>query len=405
MKEYKLLLYLLAAVNFTHIMDFMIIMPLADIFMSQFQIDTTAFSLLVTSYKFSAGVVGLIGVTFIDRFDRKKLLLSIYIGFSIGTFFCGLSNSYSTLLIARIITGGFGGLIGALVLSIVGDAIPLSQRASAMGVVMSSFGLASVAGIPFGLYLTDLINWRMPFFVLATGSVIVGLFMFKVMPSMKEHVTSKQVSTIRKFKNIFSNKNQVIALLLGVILISGQYTIIPFLAPYMLKNVGFLQEQLKYIYLAGGLCSFFISPWIGRMADRFGRLKVFAATASLVTIPIYLLTHLPETSLLHALIITSLFFILASGRIVTVQTMITAVVTPESRGSFMSMRTAIQQLGSGLAAFVSGIIITVNASGQLTHYDTVGYIAIASSFLAILLARALKVVPEKEEVVYTESEI
>lgn len=393
-KKERLLLFTLAAIQFTHIMDFMIMMPLGPQLMRLFHITPQQFGFLVASYTFSAGIFGFFGAFIIDKFDRKTALITAYFGFILGTLACAVSPTYHFLMIARILTGAFGGFLGSLILSIVGDSIPEERRASAMGVVMTSFALASVFGVPFGLYMANQFSWHAPFYflVLAGGfiTILIGLFI----PSMTQHVQAKGVkrSPFEVITNIIKDNNQLRGLLLMVLLIMGQFTIIPFLSPYMVSNVGFTEGQLPYIYLLGGLFSIFTLPLIGKMADKYGKSRVFIIFILISFIPLFLITNMPRMAIPFVLIVTTAFFICMGGRIIPATAMVTSTVKPQSRGGFMSINSSIQQFASGFASFISGAIITKSAAGELLNYQYVGYIAIACSLTCIFLARKIKVV-------------
>jgi DHA1 family inner membrane transport protein len=394
MNKEKLLLLLLACVQFTHIVDFMIIMPLGDTLMKAFSIKPNQFSYIVSSYTFSAGLVGLVGAFFIDKFDRKRILIFAYTGFILGTFACALAPGYHFLLLARILTGAFGGILGALILSIIGDVIPLERRASAMGVVMAAFSAAAVLGVPSGYYIASKFTWHTPFYFLAALSVIILLGIAYLMPALTGHLSGEfpRKSPLKNIISIFKDGNQTKALLLMMLLMLGQFTVIPFIAPYMERNVGFEKDQVTYIYLVGGFLTIFSSPVVGKLADKFGRFKVFAFFATFAAFPLFAMTNMPKTPIGIALVATSLFFIVVGGRMIPATTMITAVVAPQNRGSFMSMNSAVQQISSGFSAFIAGLIVIEQAPGMpFENYQYVGYIAITANLLAIWVASKLKV--------------
>ena len=175
-KEERIILLLLASVNFTHIMDFMIMMPLGNFLMPHFNISAQQFSFLVAAYTFSAAAASFFAASLVDKFDRKNLLLFAYGGFLLCTLLCAVSVTYEMLLSARIAAGVFGGLIGAQVLSIVADLVPFERRGRAMGMIMAAFSAASVFGVPFGLYLSKFFSWHAPFyFVVAMGAALMPL--------------------------------------------------------------------------------------------------------------------------------------------------------------------------------------------------------------------------------------
>lgn len=394
MNKEKFLLFTLAAIQFTNVMDFMIMMPLGPQLMRLFSINPHEFSLIVSSYTFSAGIFGFIGAFFIDKFDRKTALFTIFVGFTLGTLFCGLAQTYWILLFARIFTGMFGGILGALVLAIIGDVIPIERRASAMGIVMAAFSVASVVGVPFGLFLANQFTWQMPFFLLAFLGVVVLAMIFFLVPSMKEHLRKKGSNQISPFQFVMSirqNRNQLLALAMMVCIMLSQFSYISLLSPFMVSNVGLTEHQITYIYLLGGLATIVSSPLTGKLADKYGKAKIFTIYSFLYMIPLLLITNLSITALWVVLIFTTFNFIVISGRMIPGSTMITATVHPQNRGSFMSINSCVQQLSSGLGAYMAGIIVTKDAvTGQLGNYNFVGYAAFFFVIVAIILANMIK---------------
>ncbi|AFC25194.1 MFS transporter [Saprospira grandis] len=395
----KLLLFSLAGAKFTHIMDFMVLMPLGPQLMRVLDISAKEFGVLVSSYTFSAGATVLASAFFIDRLDRKKALLWTYAGFWLGTLACGLVNSYETLVLARILTGLFGGLLNALVLSLIGDVFSLEKRASAMGVVMAAFSAAAAFGVPFGIYMASMGNWRWPFLILALASlpVLIGLWYF--IPNLESKEEGPKAPALSIIQRTFSNPNQLRALGMTLLLVLGQFMIIPYISPFMVGNIGFSEIQLVYIYLCGGLLTLFTGPAIGRLADKKGHKNIFVTFAILSILPLLLITHLPDYGIPFALLASSLFFILISGRIIPSTTMVVSSVERKYRAGFMSLNTAMQQLAAGMAALISGNIVVEIAQKNtdvvaIGNYNYLGYLAVGLTFLAIFLGR--KIVPLKE---------
>lgn len=390
LKNEKVLLFLLASINFTNIMDFMIMMPLGPQLMRVLNITPQQFSLVVSSYTFSAFVSGMLSTFFVDKYDRKKILVLLYVGFIAGTFFCGMANNYYLLLTARIFTGLFGGVIGATILSIVGDVIPLERRGQAMGIVMAAFSFASVIGVPFGLFLASMFSWQAPFLILALLAVPILLMVYRYLPAVKEHVNLQQHdNAIQTIKAILAERNQRKALFLSMVMMLGHFCIIPFISPYMVANVGFNENQLQYIYLVGGLATVFTSPYIGKLADRKGKKKIFMLFALLCIIPIVVITNMPPIPVAWALVVAAVFFVFTSGRMIPLQAMVTGAVNPQYRGSFMSINSSVQQLMAGLGSFIAGFIVSKDVDGRLMHYPYVGILAVIMTLSAVWISLKL----------------
>jgi predicted MFS family arabinose efflux permease len=396
-KKEKIILLLLTVLNFTHILDFMIMMPLGNYLMPYFDISSQQFSMLVAAYTFSAGASGFLAAFFVDGFDRKRVLMFAYAGFLIGTLCCAISPAYEILLVSRIVAGLFGGLIGAQVLSIVADIIPYERRAAAMGMIMAAFSAASVFGVPFGLYIANLFNWHAPFFFVVISGVLLVPFLLKFLPKMDAHLlveNRQKISPTQLVGDIFRNTSQLYALALTAFLMMGHFMIIPFINPFMEFNMGFSKMQTPIIYMVGGALTMITSPIIGRLADRLGKYNLFIFLA-LAGIPLIgLITNLPAIPFYFVLCITGLWFIISAGRFIPAQAMVSNVVPTERRGSFMSFNSSVQQLFVGLASVLAGFIVVKMPNNRIEHYEVTGYLSIIlilfSIFIATMLNRKLK---------------
>lgn len=391
----KILLYLLAAINFCNIVDFMIMMPLGPQLMRLFDIGPSEFSMVVSSYTFSAFASGILSSLVIDRFDRKKSLLVMYTGFIVGTALCGLAPNYYLLMAARVFTGIFGGVIGASVLSIVGDVIPFERRGHAMGIVMSAFSIASIVGVPLGLFLAShtSLGWQAPFLFLALISLPILFLVYRYLPNINAHLHAdkKTNGLLDATKAIISDRNQRKAIFLSMVMMLGHFSIIPFISPSMVANVGFSESQLQYIYLVGGGATVFTSQYIGKMADKYGKYRIFSIFAMLCAVPVFAITNMPPVPIALALVVAAIFFVLISGRMIPMQAMVTASVNPAYRGSFMSINSSLQQLMAGLGSLLAGMIVVKDpVNGHLLHYEWVGYFSILMSLAAVVIARKLK---------------
>ena len=388
-KQERIIVVLLAALNFTHILDFMIMMPLDNYLMvSAFQ-----FSILVAAYSIAAFFSGLMVAMFIDRFDRKKFLLFAYAGFVIGTLACGFASSYSILLASRIVAGLFGGIIGAQVLSIIADTFEYERRGRAMGAVMGGFAAASILGVPISLYLTNMFkhDWHVPFLMIGSLGIIFIPLIIRFIPAMNGHIKNKEsrISPFAALITVCKVPAQRNALVFSGLLMMGHFLIIPFINPYLEFNKGFSKDLTPMIYLAGGIASLLAAIYLGRVADKKGKLNVFSLSVFFSLFMVLIITRMPNVSFSLVLMFFAIWFIVATGRIVTAQAMISEVVTPVQRGSFMSINGSIQQLGSGLAALFAGIIVSTEKSGKIINYNWVGYLSILVLLLSLIYGRII----------------
>lgn len=383
---------ILAAIQIVHILDFVIMMPLGPKFMRVFNISPIEFSTLVSAYTFSAGIVGFFGALYADHFDRKKFLLFNFTGFIVGTFMCAIAPNFAALLIARIIAGAFGGILNANVLSLVADLIPFQRRGAAMGVVMSAFSISSILGIPTGLYIAELWDWHAAFYFICIVGVVFWALAAMILPSVKIQREPKTFTqNLMNFKSIVIQKDYLQSFTLTSVLGFGVFMIIPFISTFTVRNVGLPEAKLPLIYLVGGLCTVVSARWIGKMCDKVGSFKVFKVVAIVSILPIFILTNLPAGIPIWLILVsTTLFTMTGSGRFIPAMTIVSAVVKPQERGTFMSLENAARQLSSGAASQIAGLIIGSTAAGALTNYNYVGFIGILTSIIAIFIAFRIK---------------
>lgn len=384
-RQEKILLFTIAAIQFNHIVDFMIMMPLGPQLIRIFEINPQQFSFLVACYTLFAGLSGFISSFFMDKWDRKALLLFFFLGFSLSTIACALSSGYLFLLISRSIAGAFGGVLNSITLSIVSDNFSYEKRGTALGWTSTSFSLASILGVPFSIFLANHFNWHSPFLFLGLLSLALIVLILKAIPSNKPSIAESK-NFFEPLQIVSKSKDLKYGLLFMMLLFLGQFTVIPFLSPSLVANAGLKESQLPWIYLLGGGLSIFSAPQIGKLADRIGKHKVFILGALISLIPIFLITNLSITPVYLILSCTGLFFVSMGFRMIPAMALISGAPAPEHRGSYMGLVSSVQSLSSAVASSLAGaIIIKDPQSNQLLHYSYVGYLAIFFTLLSVLV--------------------
>lgn len=390
----RLVLAALSAVQFTTIVDFMVVMPLGPQLMRAMKIDPAQFGLIVSSYTFAAGVAGLVASTVVDRFPRRTSFIGLYAGFLLGTLFCALAPTYHLLLVARIVTGAFGGILGGMSMAIIGDVFPEERRGRATGSLMSAFALASVAGVPLGLWFGTTYGWHMPFI----GLVVLGLPILALaalaLPRLDSHLGDHRAAPLRTLANVFAEPNHLAAFALIMVLMGGNFAVVPYISPYLVANVGMTEQQLPLVYVAGGVLTLILAPVVGKLADRHGKLRVYRVIAPLSAVLLVAITHLPEVSVAVAVAAVSLLMVSNAGRMIAAMAMVTSSVQPSRRGGFMSVNSSVQHVSSGLGAYVAGLAIKQTADGRLTHFGVVGWVAAAVTLTSLWFAGRVKIAEE-----------
>ena len=383
------LLLTLAGIQFTHIVDFMVMMPLGPLFTQLFNISDAKFGLLVSAYTFSAGVSGLLASFYVDRFSRKKLLLTLYVLFAVATMACGLAQTYDTLMLARIAAGAFGGVLAAMAQTIVADVIPFERRGRAMGIVMSSFALASVAGVPIGLFLASQFNWHTPFFAIAGVCVLFAIGAYITLPPLADHLKQHRASPLASIQEVLLDANHQKAFVFTALMMIAAFTVIPYITIYTTTNGGLTMQQVPYVYLLGGAATLFTARWIGKLTDSVGKAKMFKITAVFAMLSIWLVTLSASFGLWGILLVTTIMFIGMNGRMIPGMAIATSAANPRLRGTFMALNSSVQSLAMGLASFVGGLVISRDAQGLVQFFWVNALIGGVATVLSVLLVNRL----------------
>lgn len=381
----SLLVALLAFVQFTVILDFTIMSPLGAIIMPALDITAGQFGVAVSAYAFSAGISGILSAGFADRFDRKRLLLFFYVGFTLGTALCALAPNYHVLLLGRIVTGLFGGVIGSVVLAITTDLFSLQQRGRVMGFVQTAFAASQVLGIPAGLFLSNHWNWHVSFAALIVLSIAAMAAVVLLMKPVNAHLLLKQEKTA--FRHLIATVAQTrytMAFLVTTLLATGGYMLMPFGSAYTVHNLGIDIQHLPTIYLVSGLFSIFTGPIVGRASDAFGKFPTFVFGSAMSVVMVLIYTHLGQVSLTTAIVVNVLMFVGIFSRMIPSQALISAIPDPSQRGSFSAVSASLQQLSGGLGSVLAAAIIAENPDGSLRHFDWLGYIVVATATVSLI---------------------
>jgi len=385
------ILLLLAAVQFTHIMDFMVMMPLGPQLMRELAITPQQFGALISTFAITSGLVGLAVAPFIDRFDRKKLLLFCYAGFALGTLACGLSHTAGALMLARALCGAFGGVSGATVMAIVSDLVPPQRRAHGMGIIMTAFSAAAALGVPLGLKIAQWWRWEGPFLVVAGAATVVWLCLQRVLPPVRGHLAGR-ADGAGDFLALLKDGNAWRGLLLMAAMVFGHFTIIPYLSPYLVGNVGMPEKFLFLVYLVGGLVTIFTGPFVGKTADRLGKFRVYVVMVAGASLVIWALTNSGPRPVWQILLLSALFFTFASGRFIPGQAAVSLAVPSARRGAYMSLVACARDLASGITAAIGGEVIAAGPNGSLLHFNLLGWLAITVSLASFWIFRKVRAV-------------
>jgi predicted MFS family arabinose efflux permease len=370
---------LLSLLQFTVILDFMVMAPLGAILIRVMHIQPSQFGWVVSAYAFSAAVSGILAAGFADKFDRKKLLLVFYAGFVLGTLLCGIAPDYHFLLYARMITGLFGGVLLATNMAIIADLFPLSTRGRVMGYVQMAFAVSQIAGIPVGLLLAGKFDWHMPFLMIVGLCLLIGIAIIRWMKPVVDHLKERAAQKpLQHLIRTASQKRYLQAFLATVFLSTGGFLMMPYSTTFLVHNVGLTEQILPVVFIVAGVAGIFTGPLIGKWSDKTGKFRMFLWGSVFAAIMVTIITHLSTTPLWEVLILNTLMYTAVFSRMIPTQALVSGVPDMKDRGAFMSINSSVQQLGGGIASAVGGWIIAEDSTGRLVRYDTLGFVTIGA---------------------------
>lgn len=380
----RLIIVLVGAIQFVNVLDFMMVMPLGPDFAAALGIPTSHIGVVGGIYTAAAALAGVVGSLFLDKFDRRVALGVAMLGLVAGTALGGFATGLTSLLVARVVAGAFGGPATSLSLAVIADAIPPVRRGKAMGAVMGAFSIASVLGVPAGLELAGRFGWRAPFFAVAGIGLVLAMTSIWFMPSMRGHLNAPRVAGPRvKLLDGVTG----IALTNTALIMVGLFAVVPNISAFVQHNLGYPRGGIGTLYLVGGLASFVVMRLVGRWVDRFGAtpLVVFGTVlhaTALITAFVYPLPWV--------LLVFVIFMLSGSVRMVPMQTLASRVPRPEQRARFMSAQSAVQHGASALGAVLASLVLVAAPDGKLIHMDQVALAALAVAALVPIGAGVLE---------------
>ena len=390
------IVWILTPIQIVHVLDFVVIIPLGPQLMRTFSLSPQQFGYLVSLYTVAAAVSGFLAANWLDLFDRKRSLLWLLLGFLFATAICAVSSSPVPFAIGRALAGVFGGVMGAVSYAIIAQEVPEDRRGRAMGMLGAAFPLVSIAGVPVSLWIAESVGWHSIFWSIVAMGAGVGIWAYVGLPNViPEQQSGRTGSNLARFfgryKEILSHSEHRWGLALTLPVVFGGFTIVPYIAPFLVKNGFLLEEGLPWIYLIGGSVTIFTSRWIGILADRFGKIRVFCVVSFAAIFGLLNFTRLEGTvPLLFIFGSTTYLMAVLPGRFICLTAINSILAKPEQRGSFLALYASLQQCAIGAASIVGGALISETSQGRIEGYLNAGIFASCANLVAITLALYIK---------------
>ncbi len=395
----KIVLLILALLQFTVVLDFMIIAPIGDVLMKTLNISTQQFGLVVSSYAFSAAISGILIAGFADKYDRKKLLLFFFAGFIVATLLCGLSSTYTEILLSRIVTGIFAGVTSSAILTIISDLFAAKMRGRAMSGVQMGFAVSQILGVPAGIFITNKLGWNSTFIAIVLLATLIFVTIVFILKPINDHLhNQRDKSPFLHLWHTINNKQYQTGFMAVTFLTIGGFMVMPFSAIFLINNVHVTNEQLPFVFLSTGLSSLILMPIIGKLSDKYDRYRIFVFGSVAATVMVMLYTHLSVTPLWLVIIINMLVFAAIMCRMSPAMALNTMVPKLEDRGAYMSVSASLQQTAGGLGSVIAGMIVYQSSkTSPLENFDILGYVVVAVFILCAYLVRRVSSSLKKQQ--------
>lgn len=391
------ILSILVFVQFLNMTDYIIINPLAPRMMAYLAISPGQFSGLISSYSIGAATGGLIGAFFVDRFARKHVFIALLSGFAVSTLACAWASSYWAFAAARTFSGMCGGSMEALTFAMVGDMFPENRRAGATGKIMAMFPLATIVGVPSGVMLAGWFDWRAPFLTVAALAAVALVVVVRCMPALAAHLASRERhGPFAGFRQVLAVPVHRRALWFTAVVIASSSSVVPYLATHLVCNWRVTDYKLAIFYTVAGICTMVGAAFVGTLADRFGKRRLYSLAALLAAVPITLMTHLPTLPFALAMLCGTAMMVLLTAQAVSAVSLVASVAQAGSRGRFMSINTTFEHLSIGATAMVAGSLLSIGPGGSFDGYDRVGVLSVIAIVFGIVWVRRLLPVPRRE---------
>ncbi len=380
------LLICIAGLLFTIVLDFMLLPAISAMVMPALDLSTSEFGYVVSAYSISAGASALSFSTFADRFERKKLLLFIYTGFLVGILSSALAQGFWMLIVARVFTGIFGGVIAAICYAIVSEIFSLQQRGRAMGLLHVAFALCQVLGLPAAIFLASRYQWQVAYYIILSAGLLFLVLSLFIMKPITGHL-KEQNKVLAKLKDIVTTPSYWFVFANNSTIVIADVLFMTFVSVFYIKNQLISEDQLAIVFGASGIATILLSPLIGELADKTSHFKVFTAGTGIAAIMVITISQLQEAGIIWVVVCNTLLFTGMAGRMICSGALGLEIPKSTDRGSFMTFDSALQLICAGLAATASGWIVFQDEDGKMVNYPILAILVVALFGLTIILTR------------------
>ncbi|WP_429666212.1 MFS transporter [Bacillus gobiensis] len=358
----------------------LVISPLLPDLSSSFQHSLDILALSISIY----GLAVLIGAPLIvplsDKYSRELCLIIGLSLFVIGTVLCAAATNLTVFFTGRTLSGLATGVFVPTAYALVGDRVPYQHRGKVMGLIVSSWSLSLVLGVPIGAFIGQSLNWRWTFWIFAIISLLVLLL---IVLETRMKIESKEATEASlKEKNgslLRALKIRRVPAYLTITFCNmlGFYGMYSFLGSYLQSLFQGGQSAAGLLITAYGI-GFSMSVFTGKIADSFGKTRSLIFVMGGIT---FILASLPFAPFSWILLILGLFIWGAMQSLtVTLLSTILSEFSHEHRGKVMAFYSLASNLAVTLGSAIMGPIYVHFG------YHVVGFICALITFIGFFIS-------------------
>ena len=371
-------------INIISLGGFMMVIPLGPDLVNSIAFDPAHIGYLVGGSMLASGVSSFLLAGFLDRFDRKTVLVYLLLCRAVCLFACGFAHDPFILIALFALTGCFTGPASAVLMASVIDVTPPQHRGKAMAFVGSAFSMAAIIMVPLSLQLAYYVNWQVNFWLFGAMGLSVALLCWFMFPSLTGHLQGAQGQEQKVVSRLMANNKVKIALLAVGMQILAHFLIITNFSAYFQFNLSFPRDEMSWLYLAGGVASFIALQYSGRLFDQGLRHQVHVISAIIVAAILWL-TFVDATPITSLYVLFTLMMTVSTVRTSATMGIVTALPKPPERAAFMSINNTVSSFASGGAGILSSFILTTGVNNRLEGMPELTYFSIVLTLLAPLL--------------------
>ena len=334
--------------------DTLLTAPLLPLLSKEFNTSTEQSGWFISAYALGYAVFALIAGPLSDRIDRRRIILTGSIGFTLFTGLCGLAWGFWSLFTARFLAGVFASLISPQIWASIPMTVPKQAIIKTMGYATAGLAIAQIAGIPVGSFLSTY-GWQIPFFAIATASLLLWVILYSRFPSIPPVAAAQDGNFLTPYLHVLKAPSLLLSLLAYLIFQTGVFASLSFIGSWFARDFGASQKTIGFAMLVIGCGNALGSLTGSRFVAHIGMQKTMLMGLMALSI-VYLSVSLTANFWTALGIFTLALFL--GGIMLPVLMGELQSHTAIARGTVSSLSNTAMYAGTTISGAVGGTLLT-----------------------------------------------